>query len=176
MRAETGLHLWGEHYDRELSDIFTIQDDLTRHVVAAIEPEILMGESRRALTKPTTNLDAYDCHMRGLWHHNQQGRDEDFLQAIHFQRRAIDLDPTFARAYMLLARSISVRCIFGYSDDIARDGAEVTRLGPAGVGLSATIDQLDTRHARIADLLQGLMDLSANAKAGINAYIRQVRG
>ena len=53
---------------------------------------------------------------------------------------------------------------------------ESGRLGPAGVGLSATIDQLDTRHARIADLLQGLMDLSANAKAGINAYVRQVRG
>ena len=53
---------------------------------------------------------------------------------------------------------------------------ESGRLGSGGVGLSATIDQLDTRHAGIAELLQGLMDLSATSKAGINAYLRQAGG
>jgi adenylate cyclase len=77
--AETGTHLWAERYDREYADIFAIQDEITASVVGAIEPEILMGEGKRAARKPPENLDAFDCCMRGVWHYNHFTADESDL-------------------------------------------------------------------------------------------------
>ena len=122
--ALTGAHLWAERYDRSLADIFAIQDELTQNVVAAIEPEILLGESRRALLKPTGNLDAYDCCMRGTWHHYQFTAEQS-LEAIRWFRKAIELDPEFSRAHMALARTLLTRCVYGFSENIDRDLAEI---------------------------------------------------
>jgi hypothetical protein len=113
--TETGAHLWAQRYDRDYADIFAIQDELTQNVVGAIEPEIVMGEGRRAVYKGTGNLDAYECHMRGMWFHNHQDTAEHFAESISWQRRAIALDPRFARAHMVLARSLYARSMFGYS-------------------------------------------------------------
>ena len=123
--AETGVHLWAERYDRGMADIFAIQDEITESVVGAIEPEILMGEGRRAVHKPTANLDAYDCCMRGIWHHYQITA-EHVAEAERWQRRAIGLDPDFGRARMALARVLMSKCQLGYSDDYARDEAALT--------------------------------------------------
>lgn len=135
IEPETGLHVWGESYDRQLVDIFAIQDDLTRQVAGAIEPEVLRGESRRALTKAATNLDAYDCHMRGVWHHNLQGGAEDFSEAIRWQRQAIALDPGLARAYMILSRSLYARSLYGYSADLAQDAKDLLQAATRAVAL-----------------------------------------
>jgi len=78
---------------------------LTEQVVGAIEPELLIGEGHRALSKGTENLDAYECCMRGLWHHYRTTL-EHLDKSIGWQRRAIELDPSLARAYMALARSL----------------------------------------------------------------------
>lgn len=125
IEAETGIHLWAQRYEREFADIFAIQDEITQHVVAAIEPEILIGENRRALLRGSDNLDAYECHMRGTLLHNAQDSAAHFDDAIEWQRRAIALDPEFGRAHMMLARSLFARCYFGFSDDIDRDSAEL---------------------------------------------------
>lgn len=135
VEPETGVQVWGERYDRDLADIFAIQDDLARQVVGAIEPEILRGESQRALSKPPANLDAYDCHMRGVWFHNLQGGADDFEQAILWQRRAIELDPGLARAYMILSRSLYARCLYGYSDDLDRDRRDLIEAATRAVAL-----------------------------------------
>jgi adenylate cyclase len=123
--AETGAHLWAERYDRDLADIFAIQDELTQQVVGAIEPELLVGEGRRIARKPTESLDAYECHMRGMWFHNPQLTAEQFSEAIRWQRRAIELDPNFSRAHMALVRSLYARFMFGHDGDIQRDRAEI---------------------------------------------------
>jgi TolB-like protein/Flp pilus assembly protein TadD len=133
--AETGAHLWAERYDRKLADIFAVQDELTQQVVGAIEPEILLGEGRRVSRKPTENLDAYECHMRGMWFHNPQMASEQFTEAIRWQRRAIELDPSFARAHMALARSLYARFFFGYGCDMERDGAELEAAATRAVAL-----------------------------------------
>lgn len=125
IEADTGVHLWAQRYDRELADIFAIQDELTQNVVGAIEPEIMIGESRRASLRGTQNLDAYESHMRGTWLHHIQDTPERFAEAIGWHRRAITLDPNFSRAYMMLARTIYARCFAGFSDDIATDCAEL---------------------------------------------------
>src|SRR3546814_11294052 len=57
--AETGKHLWAEKYDRELQDIFAVQDDITEHVVAAVEPQLYAEEGFRASSKQPDSIDAW---------------------------------------------------------------------------------------------------------------------
>ena len=64
--AETGAHIWAERYDRDLTDIFELQDAITREVVTAIEPNLRAVEVERARSKPTDDLDAYDLYLRAL--------------------------------------------------------------------------------------------------------------
>ncbi len=135
IEAETGVHLWAQRYDREISDIFAIQDELTQHVVGAIEPEIVIGESSRALLKTTDNLDAYECHMRGMWLHNLQDTSEHFTEAIAWHRRAIALDADFSRAHMMLARSLYARCFHGFSTDVDRDSTDLRAAAERAVAL-----------------------------------------
>ena len=100
--ATTGGHLWAERFDRELTDIFAVQDDVTQQIVAALALNLTEGDQQRLATEQTDNLEAYDCFLRGreqLWRftreQNNQGRE--LLQ------RAIELDPKFAPAYAFLA-------------------------------------------------------------------------
>lgn len=158
IEPETGVQVWSDRYDRDLADIFAIQDDLTRQVAGAIEPEILRGESQRALSKTPASLDAYDCHMRGVWHHNLQGDADDFEDAIRWQRRAIELDPGLARAYMILSRSLYARCLYGYSDDIARDRRDLIQAASRAVAL----DDRDA-YAHYAMCCAHLLDLNPAA-------------
>src|SRR5262245_32069415 len=95
INAETGIHLWAERFDRELSDVFALQDEITQSVVAAIEPEMLLVEGSRATRKNAGNLDAFDHCMRGIWHFQQFARDENRRAEI-LLRQAIDLDPDLA--------------------------------------------------------------------------------
>ena len=100
--ATTGGHLWAERFDRELTDIFAVQDDVTQHIVGALALNLTESDKQRLATEHTDNLEAYDSFLRGreqVWlltkGANAQGRK--LLQ------RAIELDPTFAPAYAFLA-------------------------------------------------------------------------
>src|SRR5262249_16175490 len=121
IEAESGKHLWAERFDRELADIFALQDEITQSVVGAIEPEMLLIEGARAARKSAAaNLDAFDCCMRGVWHFHQFGSDDNG-QAETWLRRSIELDPTLAQAHMALARTLSARIWWGWSQDIDKD-------------------------------------------------------
>lgn len=122
IEAETGNHIWAERYDRDYADIFAIQDDITQSVAGTIEPEILMGEGRRAIRKSEANLDAFDRAMRGMWH-LYQFTPESFRRAELCLRRSIEMDPNFARGHMALARALFGRCLFGWSNDVMGDRA-----------------------------------------------------
>ena len=173
--AETGVHLWAERYDRDMADIFAVQDEITESVVGAIEPEILMGEGRRAVHKPTENLDAYDCCMRGIWHHYQLTK-ERIEESILWHRRAITLDPGFARAHMALTRALMSYCTFGYSDDVARDLAELETAAARTIALDDrdpychyAVFTAHLAHGRLQPALaaaQRTIDLSPNFAFG----------
>jgi TolB-like protein/Flp pilus assembly protein TadD len=134
IEAETGAHIWAERYDRDYADIFAIQDEITESVVGAIEPELLMGEGRRAARRGAGNLDAFECAMRGMWHHYQFAR-EDLGEAERWLRRAIELDPKLARAHMGLARTMVQRCLLGWSTDIDGDLATMAAAAERAVAL-----------------------------------------
>ena len=111
-------HLWAERYDRDLEDIFAVQDEVTQAIVTAIEPQLVSTEQQRARRKPTENLDAWECYQRGLWHMFSY-RDTD--RAFHFYRRAIELDPAFDSAHAGLAYTYAVHILIGASTDKAGD-------------------------------------------------------
>jgi TolB-like protein len=178
IEAETGAHLWAERYDRDVADIFAIQDELAQQVVGAIEPEILMGEGRRALQKPTGNLDAYECCMRGMWHHDQSTA-EHLAEAIRWHRQALALDPGFGRAHMALARALWGRCLFGYSDDIGRDIDELRREADRAMAIDDRdpyahyamfgCHLLSGRHQMALAAAQRAIDLNPNFALGHHA-------
>jgi adenylate cyclase len=68
VEAETGNHVWAERYDRDLADIFAVQDEITEAVTIAITPAIADAEQQRALRKPPESLDAWAAYQCGLWH------------------------------------------------------------------------------------------------------------
>jgi len=102
VEAETGKHVRAERYDRDLADIFALQDKITEAVTIAVAPAVADAELRRAMRKPPGSLDAWAAYQRGLWHVFKISRDDDALAQKYFQH-AIDIDPAFAGGYKGLA-------------------------------------------------------------------------
>jgi adenylate cyclase len=102
VEAATGTHLWAERYDRDLTDIFAVQDEITESVASAIEPAMAQAERLRVSRKPPESLVAWEAYHRGLWHFLKQELSENDQAKVFFQR-VIDLDPGFAGGFYGLA-------------------------------------------------------------------------
>jgi adenylate cyclase len=102
VEAATGHHLWAERFDRDLADIFDVQDEVTSRIVATLAGKLAESERRRARSGQTENLEAYDCVLRGreLWY---RFTPEANREARRLYEKAIELDPDYARAYASLA-------------------------------------------------------------------------
>lgn len=98
----TGSHVWAEHYDRDLVDVFAVQDEITDAIVTAIEPQIYAAENFRSRRKPPSSMDAWDLVMRALSHHWRVTRT-DSAAAQALLEQAIELDPNYGQALALLA-------------------------------------------------------------------------
>ena len=98
IEGETGNHFWPERYDRDLADMFAVQDDITEAVTIAVAPAIANAELRRAIRKPPGSLDAWGAFQRGLWHMKSFSLHEN-AEAQKFFQRCIQLDQNFAGGY-----------------------------------------------------------------------------
>ena len=116
VEAASGNHLWAERYDRDLDDIFAVQDEVTIAIVTAIEPSLRSAERNRAHRKPTESLDAWESYQRGLWNMYRFAAQEN-AEAQSFFRRAIELDPNFASAHAGLAEAILTDVSLGFGAD-----------------------------------------------------------
>jgi adenylate cyclase len=130
--AMTGFHLWAQRYDRDFEDIFTLQDEITSAIVAALEVYLTPRERAGIERRYTDNLEAYDLFLRareGYWRRTQEGA----AQARITLERAITLDPKFAAAHALLADICRSEWWYGWRDDeTALDRAlELARTGVA---------------------------------------------
>ena len=114
--ASNESHLWAERYDRELEDIFDVQDEVTRAIVTAIEPHLASTERERARRKPPENLGAWECYQRGLWH-LWRHTAEDSAKGQELFRRAIDLEPSFAAPHAALGFSLYYEVVGGLVSD-----------------------------------------------------------
>lgn len=101
IEAATGSHVWAERYDRDLEDIFAVQDEVIRSIVAAVPGYLESDLVKASRRNPTESLGAYDRYLRGLEITNRW-RNDDIPQAITEFETAVKLDPTFARAHALL--------------------------------------------------------------------------
>jgi adenylate cyclase len=111
--AETGAHIWADRYDRDLSDIFALQDEITERIVSAIEPTVQAVEIKRALAKPTGTLTAYDAYLRAIPYYYSQSR-EGLARAEDLLRKVVELDPDYAEALGTLADVITSRIANGW--------------------------------------------------------------
>lgn len=126
----SGYHLWSERYDRQMQDVFAIQDEIAESVAVALKI-ILHEKERRVFSKiPTQNLDAYEYYLRGR-HFFLQTRKKSLLFAREMFRKAVELDPEYALAYAGIADSISQLSMYYPSlavDLTEADRASVTAL------------------------------------------------
>ena len=98
-----GYHLWSEKFDRELKDVFSVQDEISLQIIDKLKIELLGEERARAVKRYTESTEAYDSYMRGMWLLNNRQTDEEWRQAILHFERAIEIDPDFSLAYVGLA-------------------------------------------------------------------------
>jgi TolB-like protein len=131
--AATGAHLWADHFDGGLEDIFDLQDQVTASVVAAIDPKLREVEMDRAKRKPTENLDAYDYVLRGLASAYQWTR-EGMSEALRLSYKAMEIDPEYALAYSLAAGCYAWRWANGWMSDSA-EIAETARVARRAIEL-----------------------------------------
>lgn len=139
IEGATGTHIWAERYDRQLADIFDLQDAITEHIVGAVEPEMLRAEVRRARSKPPDSLEAYDYVLRALQHLFILTL-EDNEKAVTNLCRAIQLAPDYALAHayaswanlfrIQMIRSGSIRPILTDALAFARRAEELDRSDP----------------------------------------------
>ena len=112
--AKTGNHRWADRYDRELDDIFVVQDEITREVTIAVQVEISAGEQARLWAGGTDNLDAWECVVRGNEYLHLNGR-EDNQEARRLAKKAVSYDPGYANAWVLLGFTYYVEVLWHWS-------------------------------------------------------------
>lgn len=141
INATTGGHLWADHFDGALDDIFELQDRMTASVVGAIAPELERAEIERAKRKPTESLNAYDHYMRGVANLNK-GTREAVDEALPLFHQAIRSDPGFASAYGMAAWCYVWRKINGWMTDHAQEITEGARLARRAIELGKDDDAI----------------------------------
>ena len=130
----TGRHLWAERYDHEIGDIFALQDDITNHVVTALEVKLTEGEAARISRRQTDNTKAYELFRRGL-EHQRRGTKTDNNQARRLFEKAIALDAGFADAWCFLGYTHQEDWYFGWSENPPQSLEQATTLAQKAIAL-----------------------------------------
>ena len=125
--AVTSVHLWADRFERDLTDVFALQDEVTAAVVSAIQPKLLQTEIAMATRRRSENLSAYDCFLRALQQYYLPTR-EGVAEAIRLAHRALELDPGFGVAAALEGGGHGLNVLLGYAIDPQRDRNEAVRL------------------------------------------------
>src|SRR6516225_9201467 len=125
--AVTGAHIWADRFERDLTDVFALQDEVTAAVVCAIQPKLLQTEIAIATRRRPENLTAYDLFLRALPHYYLSTR-EALAEAIRLADRALKLDPRFGFVAALAGLCHSRNVIFGFALDPQVERKEAVRL------------------------------------------------
>jgi adenylate cyclase len=151
--AETGHHLWADRYDRELADVFAVQDEIAQSITGAISPGIITAEIQHAQRREPSQLDAWDRTMRAHWH-IRRFTQSDLAEARRLLDEAIVLDPSNSMALSDLAFARHFEAVFGWGDGPTESHA---RLGEAARKAVAADDGDAMAHTSLAifDLFSG---------------------
>ncbi|MHC2337595.1 adenylate/guanylate cyclase domain-containing protein [Bradyrhizobium sp. USDA 4454] len=114
--AEADRHVWAERYDRELADIFAIQDEMTRAIVSTLPGRVEAAAHDRVKRKPTDNMAAYECVLAAKVLHHRSARDDN-MEAQRLLERAILLDPNYAHAHAWRACVLGQTWVYNWCED-----------------------------------------------------------
>jgi TolB-like protein len=114
IRADTGHHIMAERFDRDLTDLFELQDEITRIIAGALEPELLKFERNRIANRPQHKEDAYELYQRGMFHHYRHNKPDN-IEAQAYFRRALSIDAQYPQAIAALSISLSSAAMTGWA-------------------------------------------------------------
>jgi adenylate cyclase len=134
IRADTNHHIMAERYDRDLTDLFELQDEIVRAIAGAIEPELLKFERERISERPQHSEDAYELYQRGMFHHYRQNK-ADNTEAQTFFRRALAIDTQYPQATTALTLAVLNAGFLGWAESAEANLAEAYDLGQRAVTL-----------------------------------------
>ena len=137
--ATTGYHLWSENYDRDLSDIFALQDEITLKIMSALRIKLTWGEQARQWGK-VTNIRAFEKEMRGADCFHRYN-EKDNKQARHFFKEAINIDNGSAIAYIMLGFTHLLDFVFGWSKSPIESFEQAEKNVEKALALNDSIDQ-----------------------------------
>ncbi|MGH9492554.1 MAG: protein kinase domain-containing protein [Terriglobales bacterium] len=123
VQASDGFHLWSETYDRDLDDIFAVQDDIARSVAGSLKVALL-GDKKTAPSGQSKNVEAYNAYLQGQYFHDRRSK-ENLEKAVDYFQQAIKLDPGYAPAWVGLARAQARQAGGGYAP--AEEGYQKAR-------------------------------------------------
>ena len=152
--AITGAHLWADRFERDLTDVFALQDEVTIAVVSAIEPKMLQAEIAMATRRRPENLTAYDYFLRALPQYYLATR-EGLAEAIRLAHRALELDPRFGSAAALAGDCHVNNVILGYANDPQFDRKEAVRLARLALSIDDGDPDTLSRAAVISAYMVG---------------------
>lgn len=114
--STTGGHIWADRFDRDLTDIFAVQDELTQEIVAALKLKLTSDDKDRLTHKPAVDIEAYNLFLRGreqTWLHTRSGN----IEGRKLLERALEIEPDYAAAQARIAFSLVIDYVNGWSDD-----------------------------------------------------------
>jgi adenylate cyclase len=150
--ATTGVHIWADRFERDLLDVFALQDEVTAAVVTAIEPKLLQTEIAMAVRRRSENLTAYDYYLRAL-PPLHMATLEGIAEATQLTHRALELDPGFGRVAVMASVCHSLNVTMGYAVDLQFDRREAIRL----FRLALSIDDTDPGTLATAAVVSAFM-------------------
>ena len=150
--ATTGAHIWADRFERDMTDIFALQDEVTAAVIAAIEPKLLQTEMAAAMRRRPESLTAYDLYLQALYQDYLSTR-EGIAASIRLARRAFELDPQFGRAAGLAGICHMFNVTSGFATDPQFDREEAVRL----LRLALSIDDCDPETLAFAAVASSFM-------------------
>jgi adenylate cyclase len=175
--ATTGHHLWAERYDRELGDVFSLQDEITMKVLTALRVKLTSGEQARIGARNTDNIDAFLLLLQAI-HHFGKTHQEGNIMARKLCEEAIALDPNFSNAYGILAWTHLEDVWFGWSKssresfkkavEFAEQSLALDNTNPATVGLLGHIFLLKRQHEKAITEGEKSIALAPNASSNYN--------
>ena len=139
IQVDNGFHLWSETYERELDDVFTIQDDISKAISRALAIELGTTSSAPGNTQPTTNLEAYNHYLQARFLLAQRG-DENMRKADELFNKAVTLDPAFSEAWSGLAFNSAL--LYSYSPTVSLEESHEKTMNAAHHAI-----ELDPRNA-----------------------------
>ncbi len=162
----TGAHVWAERYDRDLVDIFDLQDEIAERIATHMVPEMGRAEEQRAVRKRPADLGAWDLLQRGCWHYHRF-TESDMSQARKYMEKSLAIDPLSGLANGYIAATHMFDAVMGWSDDRARSIAD-------GIAAAQRATALDPNEPLPRTVLASLNVFNCEPERGVEEAQRAV--